>query len=181
MGLSTTLHAPKLVIVNEIASIITKIESDYGYNAGVIEFGGVNDLSLTYLYGPEPLVVKKLKDLDPDLTYPLIALPQPFFESNEGGYKRVRFPRLIFAHKTDEALQTQERESITFAPILRPLVEAFLDTLVKSSYVVQKDTRQLQGTTAEIPGFVQIAENINTTVDVIEINDLTVTFTNSKC
>lgn len=188
MGLTVPGTQTGLVIISEMTDIIGQIENDYGYDTNgqiVKKEAGVTttDLLLTFLYGPEPLVSLKLQSVSDtgNITYPLIALPQPFFETYQDGYLKVRFPRLIIAMKTASETQTTEREAATFEPILRPLKQALFKSITNSLTVVEKDYKKLTAPVKEVPGYAPITENVKDVVDIIEINDLQITFYKSQC
>ena len=122
--------------------------------------------------------------------YPLAHLVQDMVINRGGdaGVYGTAIINLIFAHQTQQAFKTGERDEKVFKPVLWPIYYQFLEQLKKSTWIFQTDA-----TTGEFPHTVikhafwgdrklQGSKNIlNDYVDAIEIRNLQLKINYSNC
>jgi hypothetical protein len=92
-------------------------------------------------------------------------------------------PRVVIMHKTLATYKSEAREANVFAPILRPVYQAILQSISESfAFYIQEDRIPHKVTERKYWGSDnQAANQLTTNVDAIDIENLELTITKESC
>lgn len=143
-------------------------------------------MNINYVYGRQSQIIGKLHDMEgsktyKDAKYPLFAVYQDFPEKRGlGYYANIVLPKIIIATLTVSTDYSDTRYDVTFKPVLYPIYYEFLHQIALHRNIAEADEDFIQHTKWDRVGTLPIGSDVQDYVDAIEINNLTLTVSQSK-
>jgi len=143
-------------------------------------------MTINYIYGRQSQILRKLQDMNDSINYrdgkyPLLALYMDFPEKRGlGYYSNLVIPKIIIATLTTQTDFPEVRYEQTFKPVLYPIYLEFMHQLSVHPNVIEHDENAIPHTKWDRVGTLPIGQDITDYIDAIEVNNLSITVSQSK-